>query len=114
MGDRAVVYVDGASCALYLHWGGSAVRELLLEAAPTMRKGDEDYAQARLIGVAHLKWPGLTGVGVLPPPKETPPSRDYSHGDAGVFVVDPETGVVECFHGYGFRDEQAPTLALGA
>lgn len=113
MGDRAVIYVKDSACALYLHWGGREVRKLLKKAAPTMRRDDPDYAQARLIGAACAMSPGITGIGVLPPPESLPPSDDYSHGGAGVFVVDCKTGIVETFHGYGFDGEDAPVLTLG-
>lgn len=48
-----------------------------------MRKLMDDYRQR---AIKHIK------------------SDDYSHGDAGVFLVDVDTWLVECYNGYGLED----------
>ncbi len=103
MGDRAVLYIEGASAAVYLHWGGSDVMELLQAAAPTMRPNDPNYATARLIAAACKLNQPPTGVGVLRPPADlgVETLRKYSHGDAGVFLLPASSGPVRCVGGYG-------------
>jgi hypothetical protein len=67
------------------------------------RAGDDDYAQARLIGAACEAIPGGLNVGVLPPPSESDIKegfKDYSHGDCGVGVIDSGTGEVKWHAGY--------------
>ena len=106
MGDRCILWVNKASAAIYLHWAGGrdGVAQILDEAAGTLRQGDPDYAQARLIAAAcrvHNKY--VTGVGVLPAPSKHDQEEDYedySHGDCGVGVIDDETGKIEWFAGY--------------
>ncbi len=100
MGDRVVIHVEGAPCSLYMHWGGEDAIDILKAAVPRMRCGDEMYSQARLIGMAHERVPGNTGVGVLPPPDSLPPSKDYSHGDAGVILYNCSSGEATGHHGY--------------
>jgi hypothetical protein len=120
MGDRALIIckngTDVAPCALYLHWGGYKVGEILKAAAPRMRRGDTTYAMGRLIGVAHeMTDGGSLGLGVIGGPTDLEAGTlvEYSHGDAGVFVVDVATGEVACFGGYGFEDGASPSpLAL--
>lgn len=104
MGDRAVLFIEGASCAVYLHWGGSDVAAILDAASPTMRANDPDYATARLVAAACTTCRPTTGVGVLPPPADLEPEtlKRYSHGDAGVFLIPAADGVVRTFAGYGF------------
>ena len=71
-----------------------------------MRSGDPAYAQARLIGAACAITPGELGVGVVEPPDESDAKNGYktfSHGDAGVGVIDSKTGIIEWFAGY-FHD----------
>lgn len=110
MGDRALVVCHKGrsdfSPAVYTHWNGHKVGELLDKAQHVMRKGDTSYASARLAGTFHENIKGMLGFGLLPAPAswEEATSEDYSHGDAGVFMVDVDTGLVECFNGYGFED----------
>jgi hypothetical protein len=54
MGDRVVVvFKDKGNpngvAALYAHWLGDAVVDVLVDAAPSMRKGDASYAAARAV-----------------------------------------------------------------
>lgn len=87
MGDRAVVKIKGASCAMYLHWNGSEAVALVEKALPRMRCGDSDYSMARLIGSCHNEIDGNCSLGVLPPDSE-------SHGDNGIFVYNCATGII--------------------
>ncbi len=113
MGDRAIVvfyekHRDNEyrfSPGVYLHWGGSEVHSLLQEALPRMRRGDASYSAARFCGVCHENIDGNLSLGLLPAPSswEEATSESYSHGDAGVFLVDVQTWVVRCFNGYGFE-----------
>lgn len=109
MGDRAVVVFHSSgyySPGVYMHWAGSEVPRLLVAAKPVLRAGDPSYAAARFCGVVHMDSPdSRTGLGLLDAPKlEQLQSGQYSHGDAGVFVVDVDTGDVQQFNGYAPHD----------
>lgn len=129
MGDRALIHVhDGEriSPCVYLHWGGTEVEDLLRKTKVLMgdRTGDVAYTAARLCGLAHdADRDSNLSLGIWGPPdsnyakarehmlKTEPYSFDptrshypYSHGDAGVFLVNCKTWEVECFGGYGFGD----------
>lgn len=130
MGDRAVVtFHDGAepehrrfSPCVYLHWGGSDVRQLLEKALPRLRQEDEAYSAARFCGVCHEETSGNTGVGLFDAPEDEAEARSpsFSHGDAGVFLVNVNTWLVEAVNGYGFAneeedgDDEVTTLQLDA
>lgn len=112
MGDRALIHVHNGkelSPCVYLHWGGSSVAGLLeaLEVQMAERTGDVPYATARLIGLAHERRPGNLSLGVwcadetLEALQAEP--ADYSHGDAGVFLVDCRDWSVVTFGGYGLK-----------
>ena len=127
MGDRAILHVhDGETMgpAIYLHWGGNAVGELLTALRERMagRTGDVAYASARLVGLAHERTDGNLSLGLWNAPSdEYAKARDemlrrespewmagrshfpYSHGDFGVALVDCRDWTVECFGGYGLR-----------
>jgi len=118
MGDRAIIYVrhgnDWAVAGVYTHWSGSFIKEILEEAAPVMRKGDPDYAMARLIGVIHNRLDGALSLGLVGYPTTKPPHSSttyntveqwerWSPGDAGIFIVDTATGKVDTHGGYGFE-----------
>jgi hypothetical protein len=66
MGDIAVVVFRDSrevhEIAVYLHWDGYRVEELLRGAAPGMHKGDASYAAARFIGHCHEKIEGALGL----------------------------------------------------
>lgn len=111
MGDRAVVTFhtnkNDYSPAVYLHWAGIKIPDLLQRAATRMKKGDPNYSAARFCGVCHENMDGRTGLGLLeaPNPGETPLEEycgidKYGHGDAGVFFVNVDTGEVRQFGGY--------------
>jgi len=116
MGDQAIIhFTNGQEIgpAIYLHWDGYRVSELLSKAQKVMegRIGDVPYTTARAIGVACEMIPGSLSLGCWSGPEArdyeggrkeiTDPS--YSHGCAGVFLVDCRTWEVENFNGYGFR-----------
>ena len=111
MGDRALVlFKDKASVSptVYLHWNGHMVGRLLAAAAPRMRSGEADYACARFIGTCHEAIEGGLSLGVFNTDAGGEPE---SQGDAGVFVVDVNTGEVSAYGGYGFGDNP-PELPL--
>jgi len=119
MGDRAlVVFHDDSevSPTVYLHWSGGHVQNMLEAALPRMRKGDVSYSCARFIGVCNEWLSGRnTGFGVFNSPGTLDECKadGYSHGDAGVFLVDVNTWRVEAFNGYGF-DKGEMVLQLDA
>lgn len=116
MGDRIVYYIEGASCAAYGHWIGEKGIDLLKGALPTMRKDDDSYAMARLIAYLCKETESSvpTGVGVLRPPKDSDKADaygEYSHGDAGVVIINAELTRAECFAGY-LKDEHPNGIEL--
>lgn len=116
MGDRALIVFHakdrGHSPVLYQHWGGHGIAGLLQEACSFMadRPGDLDYIAARTVGIAHSHSPRSTGIGIFNSPEklEDCTVKDFSHGDAGVFLVDVSKAewVAECFNGYGFVTDE--------
>lgn len=110
MGDRAVVifHDDGGEmspCA-YLHSHGSRVEALLRSALPRMRTGDASYSCARFIGECAMNIGGNLGLGVFNSPETIAEVREkeFSHGDAGVFLVSVVSWSVIALNGYGFGD----------
>ena len=131
MGDRArVVFHDERkfSPSIYLHWGGGNVRAYLNKALPRMRTGDLAYASARFCGTCHEEISGGLSLGLLPAPDgatfeeqmASARSSDFSHGDAGVFLVNVQDWTVEAINGYGFGrggdddEEEGTTIQLDA
>lgn len=112
MGDRVLVVFkckEEFSPTVYVHWGGSSVWSLLEKAAPIMRRGDLHYATARFIGTCHESSPRRAlGLGVFGPPVDEGElySAGFSRGDAGVILVDVDTGEALAFNGYGFIEER--------
>ena len=101
MGNRAIVLFTSntegdISPAVYLHWHGSNVKAWLRDAALTMRIGSTDYASARFCGYCASKIEGGLSLGLFAPPANLLPEtlKSFSHGDAGVFVVNVDTGIV--------------------
>jgi hypothetical protein len=111
MGDRAlVVFYDQqqVSPAVYLHWNGGSVPDMLADLAVYMkgRYGDAEYAAARFTGLCHnlidgnlslgiwsneMKKDDLTNIGLL---------RDMSPGDAGVVIVNTDDFTWKAYGGY--------------
>lgn len=108
MGDRAIVCTRShgqyGPAATYLHWGGYAILDQILKAGATgrLRQGDLGYATARLVGELHLATldEAPLGLGLIAPPTAYPPPATYSHGDAGVVVLDVDAGTVTLHDGY--------------
>lgn len=107
MGDRALVVfknssTEEASPTVYLHWHGRDVPLLLRELKELMRgrEGDVEYACARFVGICHAHISGNMSLGIWNTPNDirlcihsNDPAdlkniADYSHGDAGMVVVD--------------------------
>lgn len=104
MGDRALVQFvtnEDHSPVVYLHNHGAQVEEFIKEVAELMqeRMGDVSYICARFIGVchSHIEPPYSLGTwnanGVI--------TKEDSHGDAGVFIVNCFTWDVTAVGGYG-------------
>lgn len=116
MGDRVVVVFKSRDnpngvAMLYAHWLGGDVVDVLVEAAPGMRRGDAPYAAARAIAAVCARCKGPLGVGVMAPPETLEHPADLSHGDAGVLVVDCDTGEMTAHGGY-LAGCTLPVLAL--
>jgi hypothetical protein len=118
VGDRAlVIFHDKAkkdySPVVYLHWHGSDVGNLLkqLKALMAGRLDDVAYTVARFVGLAHEAIPGNLSVGIFEKHKDflDQPEylADFSHGDAGVFMVDASDFSCRCYGGYGLTEEAA-------
>lgn len=125
MGDRALVIFkngDELSPVTYLHWHGSTVETLLKKTRARMdgRAGDLSYTAARFVGVCHENISGNLSLGIWNSPGKgasglaIATGENYSHGDAGVFIVDVsgEEWEAEAFHGYGFRDGSKKKMIL--
>jgi hypothetical protein len=119
MGDRAILWVEGASLALFIKYGGSQVAAFLLRSAPSMPAHDPDAAQAELGRLARLFGPFEVFEDIGPPPNTMDSTLSaYSEGDAGVFVIPAAGGTVRTFGGYGFDgddedDETELSIVLG-
>ncbi len=115
MGDRAVVLFESAEgiapFAVYFHWAGAEGVRALFDAALTRlaeRRNDLAYFAARFVGIAHEQDADrVTGLGLLAAP--TPAQyadpaymREYSHGDAGVAVLNPAEGTLVWVKGTGY------------
>lgn len=118
MGDRALVLFhdkDELSPVIYMHWGGDQVKELIEETRKLMqgRLGDVAYSAARFCGIAHNSFEGNLSLGIWNGPSDKYAEgydkireKEFSQGDAGVFLVDCTDFTVECFNGYGFEVEK--------
>jgi hypothetical protein len=122
MGDRAIVVFwdgDGAapefSPAVYTSGMGARIGALLREALPDAVEGVPMYASARF--AAHCCNAGRSGglgVGlfnIADPTMDKIKSKGFSHGDAGVFLVNTKTWRVENYNGYGFNFEDPEDYA---
>lgn len=111
MGDRALVIFyasETVSPTVYLHWSGNDVPELLDELKERMqgRFGDIDYATARFIGGCHDRLPGNLSLGVfnnkfsINDLFDASVMKKYSHGDAGVVIVNVDDFTWKAYGGY--------------
>lgn len=114
MGERAIVRFEdaqGVTCGIYLHWHGEEARDWLIDAAPTMRRGDASYAAARFCGYCHNRISGRLSLGILPP--EQCEDRVAAVQDHGMLVVNCDTGVVRHIYG-GAGPEMVFSIEMGA
>jgi hypothetical protein len=112
MGDRVVFVCRDKSGALspgvYLHAGGAGALDLLRDAAPAMRASEINDAAAGLCGhIFGLIGATAAAAGMLSIFDSPKPGADgkvdwstYSHGDAGVVVVDLHQRSATCYNGY--------------
>lgn len=115
MGDRWVTVFrseDGwHSPGVYSHnYGHSAVAKLT-EAAPSLRHKDASYSAARLAAYLCNGTSLNLGVGIVDAPTESDRKdgyKEYSHGDAGVIVVDCVTWKAQPYAGYLKKKFQLP------
>lgn len=114
MGDRAlIIFTDDAevSPTVYLHWAGASVPDYIAELATRAHPQGLSayYAAARFIGIAHENNTGTLSLGVM----QTPPEMEaaiqsgkaediasFTHGDAGVVVVDVKDFSWQAYGGY--------------
>jgi hypothetical protein len=124
MGDRALIVFHGGkqhSPVIYLHWGGYEVVGLLKKTRALMndRLGDVEYTAARFCGICHEDTDGNTSLGMWNSPKdiEELKASNYSHGDAGVILVDvsDSTWIAKAYNGYGLKVDEKfhEELAIG-
>jgi hypothetical protein len=130
MGNRAlVIFTDGdrVSPVVYLHWCGGELPVWLADLKHMMagREGDVDYSCARFIGLCHTKIDGNLSLGVwnIPPHiqravqtfEESGKARDqlteYSHGDAGVVIVNATDYTWQACGGYLHNYNQQSTTS---
>lgn len=116
MGDRCLIVVtDGqeiAPAAIYTHWSGREAPAIIAEAGAEnlLRSGDVSYATARLVGHFHSREPGAMSLGLVAAPDDLEPEtlREFSHGDAGVIVVNVSDGTIRyAGNGYHQRKQDA-------
>lgn len=117
MGDRVLIVAtdgDEISPAIYGHWFGDDAPAMLVEAGERgiIRQGDVSYAAARICGHFHEQSVRTTGLGILPAPDSLTDEclQSFSHGDAGVIVVNVEDGSLRYVGGYlASNDKPLPT-----
>lgn len=128
---------EEVSPVIYAHWAGDAIPELLATHRDLMkdRRGDVSYAAARFCGLLHEHVPGNLSVGLFTTPpveqqavtilanpypewwtKEQMEASDkaysrileeYSHGDAGLIVVNVKSYTWRAYGGY-LQNNRAP------
>ena len=119
MGNRAIVVfkggfsTEGIQPAIYVHWHGHKVRDLLLETNKVMINRDDDaqYSSARFCQIAAKGCDGNLSIGLTTADLDNP--GDSSHGDAGVFVVDVTKRVWQVTNYDGSEEEGAFTGPIG-
>lgn len=125
MGNRALVIFHDAyriSPAVYLHWHGGEVPDLVEELAGYMlgRYGDCEYAAARFTGLCHNRIPGNLSLGIVSHSltradlADTAVLNELSHGDAGAVIVNADDFTWKAYGGYlaHRQPEIAPALTL--
>lgn len=120
MGDRAIVVFhdeNTVSPMVYLHWFGETVPEYLAMLKDRMvgRFNDASYAAARFIGMYHERIDGNCSLGVFSSDLDHANVNDaaklekYSHGDAGLVVVDTKDFTWKAYHGYLAKTDTGET-----
>jgi hypothetical protein len=113
MGDRALLQVINSkepgefSPVVYLHWAGDSVPDIVRELKRRMasRPGDTSYAAARLVQIAIGDDKGNISYGIWNAKK--PLTKEQSHGDAGVVLIDCSDGFkCQCLGGYLVVDDE--------
>jgi len=104
MGDRVLMQVvtkNEFGPMVYCHWSGSTTPETVRALAERMklRKGDVEYASARLVQIAAGGDDGALSFGVSNADRVL--GAEDSHGDAGVVVIHcDENFRCDCSGGY--------------
>jgi hypothetical protein len=85
---------------VYCHWSGDQAPKIVERLRKRMadRMGDLDYWSARLVQETIGDSKGSTSFGIWN--ADAILEADDSHGDAGVVVIDCDTGYVVCAGGY--------------
>jgi hypothetical protein len=107
MGDRALIVVTDntgeISPAVYTHWAGSEAGDIIKAAGEkgVIRMDDISYATARICAAFVGDNTGTTGTGILAGPENLEPETlgTFSHGDAGVFVLNVTDGSLKQYQG---------------
>lgn len=109
MGDRVLIVATdergSVTPAVYGHWCGHDAPAMLVAAgeAGIIRKDDPHNAIARICGFFHESNPrSTTSLGIHDAPADLTDEtlRDYSHGNAGVIVVNVSDGSLRYVAGY--------------
>lgn len=114
MGDRALIIFKTdyeISPTVYLHWGGCEATDFIgqLSSAADGKGICATYAAARFVGIAHQATPGVMSLGVQNTEAELAEAilagnletiASYSHGDAGILIVNVEDYSWEAYGGY--------------
>lgn len=105
MGDRVLIQChDGEKFGpvIYLHWGGAdapaIVGRLVERMRSNNRMNDIAYWSARMVQESTLDDAGALSVGIMN--SEQILTKEDSHGDAGVVLVDARDGSVVTLGGY--------------
>lgn len=118
MGERVIFHVfDGEEIgpAVYGHWSGYHALEVVESLKKRMhdRLSDVSYTTARLIQELVGDDPGNLGFGCWNAPQGVPSvvwgvinDREYSHGDAGVILIDCRDFKVFAHGGYAADDKK--------
>jgi len=127
MGDRALIVItsknrDKFSPVIYTHFGGESVPEYIAELDGLMagRRDDVDYAAARLVGIIHSHDVGNLSLGIWNAGRKLRRAlkaedeeflAQYSHGDAGIILVDCSDFSWKAYAGY-LAEQQATNEAM--
>lgn len=125
MGNRALtIFTDSqgseVSPTVYMHWNGGDVPEFVADTAKVMkgREGDVSYSVARFVAVVAAFLDGNLSLGVFETDADLRNAikcqdaesikrhaESFSHGDAGVIIVNCDDFTWKAYGGY-LADEQ--------